>query len=615
VFVWAPHPWGWGGIDGYHELGLGLARGGSFPTTDVPWGYAYYLAPFYAIFGDRPWIPVAAQAVLNAVMPLLVYRFARDAFDERIAIVAAVITGLGSFNTVYASTQSSDAVCNVLFMTAVLAFTRAAIHGDPRLYAVSGALLGLAAQFRPNLILVPGLLALWLVIERRSWRRAAPGAVVVAAAVAMLLPWMIRNYALARELIPTSTHGGVQLWYGTLQSGAYVESAAYNPRRTFETASFPYTSLDRVPLVLTWHLTTCDDGKPPALSVEYWTDRDPVHRKVNAVASAAGDLSAELPPAPDPTAYYFHLAGSRVVPNVFFISTDHLGDMDRHGDLLDVFDVARLMRHAAWNERIANPARFDFDRDGQVTAADVTRAAGILLVDSARAVTRPNPVGALEHDDRRVTLRLDAASAIAVPRQWSGRVTDLEVTGPQAVHILQAFLPFAALDAGKSAAAECDGVERLAVNDVFYRDQPHRMRRYLALAIDNIRREPAAYAAGVVYRAVRVFFIQGSDDPNTVQQFSGSGRVYAVAQAASMGLFAVAVAGIVIGWRRGYAIGLPLLLVAYIPATLAFVLTNMRYSVTVQPFLFMFAATALVALWDARASRAGRGSHSPSARR
>src|SRR5262245_44368732 len=71
IFVGAPLPWGCEGIEHYHDLGPLLARGEPFPTTDVPWGYAYFLAAFFRIFGDRPWIPLLAQAGLNALVPIL----------------------------------------------------------------------------------------------------------------------------------------------------------------------------------------------------------------------------------------------------------------------------------------------------------------------------------------------------------------------------------------------------------------------------------------------------------------------------------------------------------------------------------------------------------------
>src|SRR5712692_1227388 len=70
IFALAPHPWGWEGFDHYHDLALALAQGREFPTLERPWGYAYFLAAFYRVFGDRPWIPLVAQAAINAAVPL-----------------------------------------------------------------------------------------------------------------------------------------------------------------------------------------------------------------------------------------------------------------------------------------------------------------------------------------------------------------------------------------------------------------------------------------------------------------------------------------------------------------------------------------------------------------
>ena len=129
IFVWAPHPWGWEGFDHYHDLGRLLARGEPFPTTDVPWGYAYFLAPFYRVFGDRPWIPLLAQAALNGLVPILLYRLVSLELDRRTGAAAAILTGFFSFNTLYASTQSSDAV---LCRVGRALRARAAVPPEPR---------------------------------------------------------------------------------------------------------------------------------------------------------------------------------------------------------------------------------------------------------------------------------------------------------------------------------------------------------------------------------------------------------------------------------------------------------------------------------------------------
>ena len=125
IFVWAPHPWGWFGIDQYHQIAVDLSHGKPFPTLDVPWGYGYFLAAFYRLFGPTPAPALVAQALLNALIPVLVYRVAAREFDVRVAAVAAVLVSVLSFNTVYASTEASDAVCTFLFMLMLWAFVEA----------------------------------------------------------------------------------------------------------------------------------------------------------------------------------------------------------------------------------------------------------------------------------------------------------------------------------------------------------------------------------------------------------------------------------------------------------------------------------------------------------
>src|SRR5205814_3168100 len=267
---------------------------------------------------------------------------------------------------------------------AIVSFAHGHRHHDWRLLALAGILLGLAAQFRPNMILMPLVLAAFLMVARRIPGRPLNASALLACSALVLLPWIVRNARLTGELIPASTHGGLQLWYGTLQTGPYLKSRAYNPRRVFEAGSFPYTSLDRTPLIVTARLAPCIGAAPRSLTVVYWTDRNPEHNRVVTRSSQSGVYEAEMAPLQAPTTYYFYFearwpgntisrvpeAGDRV-PFLYFVSTDHLGDLDRYGDLLDVFDLVRLLRHLAWNESMPVPDRLDFDGDGRLTEADL----------------------------------------------------------------------------------------------------------------------------------------------------------------------------------------------------------------------------------------------------
>jgi hypothetical protein len=150
---------------------------------------------------------------------------------------------------------------------------------------------------------------------------------------------------------------------------------------------------------------------------------------------------------------------------------------------------------------------------------------------------------------------------------------------------------------------QCLGPGALTINHAYYRVQPHEQQRYVALALDNIRRAPVDYAWSVLYRGVRLFVILGTDDLGTAQQFDRSRVVYAAGTLLSSLYLALALLGAWIGWRRGYAVLLPLALILYIPVTISFVLTNMRYTTTVQPLLLTFVAVVVVAAADRRLSR------------
>jgi hypothetical protein len=612
IFVWAPHPWSWEGFDHYHDLARELAAGRPFPTLDVPWGYAYFLAFFYRLFGDRPWIPLIVQAALNASVPLLTWWFASTWLDRAAATAAAALTGLFSFNTVYASTQSSDAVCTWLFMAAIVVFARAAQGHGAVGYAVAGGLLGVAAQFRPNLILLPVTLAAYVV-----WRHAAhrwrDAVVLVAASGAMLVPWVVRNYRLTHELLPTSVHGAVQLWYGTLQVGPYRDSRAHNPRAIFEAPAFDYTSLTDVPLVVSAVPKACAPGAPQRVSLTYWTDRAPTPIVLDTTREGPRARVDIPPPRGEAVLYYYFTAtwpgadradtppDGAAAPFVYFVTRDHLGDQDVHGDLVDVFDLVRAARAAAWNEAVPNAARLA----ALGLRSDDPGAVARVLADHAFPDSDRSAAGIVSRQisGEMLTLRFADGSEIVIPHRWSGRITDLAVSGAAAQALMHTSVRVDAVRAARAPADTCLVLEGVEVNQVFYRREPHFMRRYAALAWDNIRRDPIGFATASALRAVRLFVVYGTDDPETAQQFKRSRMVYVLAAALS-GLYFVAFAcGVFVAWRHRYAIVLPLLLVLYVPATIAPVLTNMRYTVTVQPVMFMFIAAAVTARSNANATQ------------
>lgn len=571
TFVWAPHPWAWEGIDQYHDLARGVARGEGFQTTDVPWGYTYYAAFFYAVFGERVWIPILVQVILNATLPLVLHAIVRPLAGHRTATLAALITGVLSFNTVYASTQASDAICSVLFLVAVLCFMRGHAQAHVGLFTLSGLLVGLSTQFRPNLILLPPTVALLYALPLTR-RRMAAAAVFATMAVLVVAPWVVRNYRLTGMFLPTSTHGAVQLWYGSLQVGPYLEDRSANPRAIFAHSPFDYSSLVDTSIIVSIDPSQCPADVRDGLAVTYWTDRSP--ERITVPAEPIGAIfEARLPGQPDPTTVYWTLAPS-ATPFVYFVSTAHTHDLDAYDDFDDAFDLMELL---------VQPG---------TSVEDAVSAVRRLVGDAGT-------VSDLEAGANAVVLRFSDGSWWRVPHNYNGDVTNVEVEGPIAGRVLMT-----TRRRGDPPQVPPCLEGRVAVNHVFYRRELHQMRRYGALALDNFTRDPLAFVAATAYRSVRLFIVRPAGATSVTYQFAGGRLIYGMALLVSLSFLLIFLMGVGLVWKRRSPL-LPLAVpIIYVPLTIAFVLTNQRYTVTIQPLMFAFVAYAMVAWLERRGGTA-----------
>ena len=624
VFVWSPLPWGWKGIDLYYEIALSVAHGAPFPTMHLVWGYVYFLAFWYRVFGDHQWIPLCAQVLLNATIPLMLFHLVSITIGSRVGVVAAVLTGIFSFNTVYASTQASDSVCTVLVVGAMLCLALGDTRGRWTNFAAAGFIAGLAYQFRPNMVLFPPFVAVvYLLIRPRTRLAIANLGVFLSVFALAAAPWIVRNYRWSGLVVPASTHGGVQLWFGTLQSGPYEDSWIYNPRAAFEFPPLDYTSVDEFPPIATATLAACPASANRRVDLVYWTSRDRTPRRLTARPDAAGGIvTFEVPVQPTGTALYYYVEASAQVggkrlserspaggadsPLMTVISQNHLSDLDVDRHVLDVFDIVRMIRYVYWNEPLSPGNRLDLDGDGTVTERDIRTAIAVLLHDRSTSLDAADEVSGIEHGDALVTVSLQDGSALSVPRQWSGLVTDLPLTtvgvGSMAALLVSRSRPFdllrSAYVAPLAAADPCLSIADIGVNRVPYRRLPHELRRFTALALDNIRHDPIGYARASAHRALRVFVIEGSGDTRTAYQFNRAGMIYAAGRALSLVYLALAITGLALAVARGLPIAMLLLPIVFVPMTICFMLINARYSMTTQPFMFAFVAVVLVTASD-----------------
>jgi Tfp pilus assembly protein PilF len=204
--------------------------------------YIYALALFLKIGGSLAWARVI-QLVLGTAAVWLLALTARRWFDRRAMwITGALAAGCGLF-TFYESLILQAALDPFLTSLDLYALTRALQDRRKGDWIAAGAAFGLHALNRPNVLIVVVGLAIAVAIDkvrsskfkvRKSKfevRSLAAPSLFLAAAALVIAPATWRNYRVAGEFIPISSHGGLNFYIGNgpEADGTFVRAMGIEP--------------------------------------------------------------------------------------------------------------------------------------------------------------------------------------------------------------------------------------------------------------------------------------------------------------------------------------------------------------------------------------------------
>jgi 4-amino-4-deoxy-L-arabinose transferase-like glycosyltransferase len=228
-------------LDGlyHHEWAQDILAGGARGDDVFFRGplYPYLLAALYKLGGSSIAFAVFAQHAMGTATTGLVYLLTREYFSPRVALWAGVGAAL-YWPFVYFEGDLLI-VTTFIFLNTIsfLLFAKGLRTGRKRWLAAAGLALGLSAIARPSiLILLPAVpLVLFLRASRtpRDARAWVWGTLVFAATMAVpIAPVMVRNYMVARAIVPVGASGGVNFYIGN------------NPASDGSTAIVPGTRAD-----------------------------------------------------------------------------------------------------------------------------------------------------------------------------------------------------------------------------------------------------------------------------------------------------------------------------------------------------------------------------------
>jgi 4-amino-4-deoxy-L-arabinose transferase-like glycosyltransferase len=206
-----------------------IASGHGFGSPFAPTGasallppvYSYLLAGIFKIFGIETKASVLAALSLNSVFSALtcipVYLLARQAFGERVAKWAGWGWAFSPYGVYYGADWAWSTPLVTLELACLFYFAwRLEKSSRTRDWLWFGLFGGFSALTEPVILSVVPLLGLWTVYRRyrsqQSWK--VPMITAALSALAVMSPWLVRNYELFHRFIPVRSGYGLELYIG-----------------------------------------------------------------------------------------------------------------------------------------------------------------------------------------------------------------------------------------------------------------------------------------------------------------------------------------------------------------------------------------------------------------
>ncbi len=224
-----------------HDLARRVAAGDILLGRDVYYFssalYMYFLGSLYALFGDSFWTARIANIVLGCGTILLTYLFSKRLFKkEGIALPAACGVALYGPFVVFDTSMYKTSLELFLLALSLLLLVIAIDSRRKRYWVVTGLVMGLTYANHPQAAIFIFFTCAYLIAGRTgavmqdnlTYLRSLPQrllrtGLLVCGLVAALLPFALRNYAVAHDFAVSSTLDGIHMYIGNHKGawGAY----------------------------------------------------------------------------------------------------------------------------------------------------------------------------------------------------------------------------------------------------------------------------------------------------------------------------------------------------------------------------------------------------------
>ena len=206
----------------YDAIALNILSGkgyvyGHFNTNCYLYGpailYSYFEALIHFLTNRNYLIMELIQAVIAALSVIPLFYLAKRIFNEKTAIISALLYCLHPGLVVYAG--KIHELFLVTFFILVILYLLIRFENKAWSMVLVGLLMGLGILLRATLICIIPSYFFYLILKKRGLKKAILSVLTIALLAAIVIsPWIYRGYKLYNRFIFISTTPAEQLWRG-----------------------------------------------------------------------------------------------------------------------------------------------------------------------------------------------------------------------------------------------------------------------------------------------------------------------------------------------------------------------------------------------------------------
>jgi 4-amino-4-deoxy-L-arabinose transferase-like glycosyltransferase len=229
----------------YHHIALDFLRTLSFDSIGIfrtPL-YPLFLAFIYFLFGVKPWVVIIFQFLLNVCSIGLVYVLGKKIFNKQTGIIASALYLIEPYSVFYSSSLLSDGLFTFVFLLSMLLLVYAFENNKIIYLCFSALLLGIATLIRPISQYFPVFIILFILFFKNFKLSMRIKSIIVYTLIflAVLAPWLYRNYSKTNVITLSSLTGGNLLFFNAAITEAHKKGIPWDEVR----AQFSDASLKR----------------------------------------------------------------------------------------------------------------------------------------------------------------------------------------------------------------------------------------------------------------------------------------------------------------------------------------------------------------------------------